>query len=488
MEHDVSGDGIFRDVIPQAKAGFPERAAPEGEARFSDSRDRIPASRLRRTRDRTPMDQTVDRHKAEIPSEIAKALALDPKGRARRRRAKWLWWLFASLVILVAITAWLVYDATPAKITYTTEPATVGNMTVEVTATGTLQPLTQVDVSSELSGVVRSVAVDENQEVKKGQVLLELDKTRLAAQVAGAKASVAAAEAQVEQAETTLADTQRTLDRTIPLAAKGLATKQALDTATADRDRAKAALASAKANVLVAQANEQLQETDLSKSTIYAPIDGVVLTRSVDPGQTVAASFSAPVLLVIAQDLKHMQLEAAVDEADIGKIAKGQKASFTVDAFPDRHFEATISDIAYASVTTDNVVTYQAKLAVDNSDLLLRPGMTATVNIVTRKANGILTIPNAAFRYSPPARPTRSEGFSLQRLFMPRFRRPRPEPVISPEGTRAVYVLQHGHPHRVMVKPGATDGERTEVLSGLDAGAEVITGSSQADAGDKAGS
>ena len=430
------------------------------------------------------MDQTVERPTVETPSStgIEESLGLDIKGRSHERRRKWTLWGAILLLALAGIGIWQWFDQAPAKIVYTTEAAATHDLTIKVSATGTLQPLTQVDVSSELSGVVRSVSVEENQEVKKGDVLAVLDKARIQAQIEGAKASVQAAQAQVEQAATTLADTNRTLERTKQLAAKGMAATQALDTATADRDRAAAALSVAKANVAVAEANEKLQETDLAKSTIYAPIDGVVLTRSVDPGQTVASSFSAPVLFVIAQDLKSMQLEAAIDEADIGKVAKGQTGHFTVDAFPGQDFDAKISDIAYASVTTDNVVTYQAKLDVDNSKLLLRPGMTAAVDIITRQANGVLTVPNAAFRYSPPTPETgSSRGFSLRDLFMPRFRRhrDRAEPPAAADGTRALYMLRDDRPHKVMVKPGDTDGEFTEILSGLKEGDKVITGSSQ---------
>jgi HlyD family secretion protein len=430
------------------------------------------------------MDQTVERPTVETPSStgIEESLGLDIKGRSHERRRKWTLWGAILLLALAGMGIWQWFDQAPAKIVYTTEAAATRDLTIKVSATGTLQPLTQVDVSSELSGVVRSVSVEENQEVKKGDVLAVLDKARIQAQIEGAKASVQAAQAQVEQAATTLADTNRTLERTKQLAAKGMAATQALDTATADRDRAAAALSVAKANVAVAEANEKLQETDLAKSTIYAPIDGVVLTRSVDPGQTVASSFSAPVLFVIAQDLKSMQLEAAIDEADIGKVAKGQTGHFTVDAFPGQDFDAKISDIAYASVTTDNVVTYQAKLDVDNSKLLLRPGMTAAVDIITRQANGVLTVPNSAFRYSPPAPEVgSSRGFSLRDLFMPRFRRhrDRAEPPAAADGTRALDVLRDDRPHKVMVKPGDTDGEFTEILSGLKEGDKVITGSSR---------
>src|SRR5439155_26300267 len=182
---------------------------------------------------------------------------------------------------------------------------------------------------------------------------------------------------------------------------RGMATAQWLEAATASSDRSKAALDSAEANLAIAQADLKAQQTDLAKNTIYAPIDGIVLTRSVDPGQTVASSLQAPVLFIIAADLRNMELVAAVDEADIGAVKPGQHARFTVDAFPDRPFDAEIRDISYASVTTDGVVTYKARLEVDNSELLLRPGMTATVAVVTRQAKGVLTVPATAFRYRP---------------------------------------------------------------------------------------
>lgn len=432
------------------------------------------------------MDQIVERPQADTPAgdaqSAAAALGLDEGGRSRRRLRRWLLALAAFAAAALAAGAWYWQEQAPVRIVYQTEPAALTDLVVKVSATGTLQPLTQVDVSSELSGVVRSVAVDENQEVRKGDVLAELDRTRIAAQVERAKAAVQAAEAQLLQAETTLKQSDTALDRATRLSRSGMIAQQALDTAAADRDRAAAAVATAKANVAVAQADQKMQEADLAKSTIYAPIDGMVLTRSVDPGQTVAASLQAPVLFVIAEDLKRMQLEAAIDEADIGRVAKGQRGRFTVDAFPERPFDATISDIAYASVTTDNVVTYQAKLDVDNSQLLLRPGMTASVDIVTREGHDVLTVPNAAFRYSPPAQSApRGRGFSLQDLFMPRFpgRGQRPAAATTGgDGSRILYVLADGTPKRTAVQVGATDGARTEILSGLQAGAEVVLSSS----------
>ncbi len=376
---------------------------------------------------------------------------------------------------------WMAQPAT--RTVFQTEPAARTDLTVEITATGNLQPLIQVDISSELSGVVRNVLVNENQQVKKGDVLAELDTARISALVDGAVASAASARAQLSQAETTLAEKERTLARARQLAKNGTGTSQSVESALAERDRAEAAVAVAKANIQSAEAQLKLQQADLSKSRIYAPIDGVVLTRSVDPGQTVASSLQAPVLFVIAADLRRMELKAAIDEADIGMVAAGQKAHFTVDAFPGRVFDAAIRDIAYASVTTDGVVTYDARLDVDNAEILLRPGMTATVSVVTREAKDVVTVPAAAFRFRPPETGQRRGGWSLTSLFMarpPRAARPRQQRADAADGLRTIYVLEDGKPKPLRVKPGSTDGERTEIVSGLDEGAAVIVGSSEA--------
>lgn len=422
------------------------------------------------------MDQIVRTKSSPGPQiPIETELGLDHKGQRRGKRG-WLYGL-AFLLTAGAVAAYAYFPSgeMPAA-AYRTEPATVGDLTVEVTATGTLQPLIQVDISSELSGVVRTVPANENQTIKKGDVLAELDTTRLAAEIDRAEASVKAAVAKVEDARTTLNETELAFSRAEQLSKRGMAATQTLDTATAARDRAKSALAVAEANAAIADADLKLQQTMLAKSTIYSPIDGMVLTRSVDPGQTVASSLQAPVLFVIAADLKKMELKAAVDEADIGGVRPGQKAQFTVDAFPGRTFDADIRDIAYASVTTEGVVTYDARLDVDNAELLLRPGMTATVSIVTREAKDVVTVPSAAFRYRPP--PTAdSRGWSLERIFAPpRMRRERDTRPQRTDGTRPLYLLRDGAPELVNVTPGAADGDRTEVVSGVKAGDQVIIG------------
>lgn len=426
------------------------------------------------------MDQIVNLPEADSAPAIETALGLDGAGKAKRRRRIW-WSALAVAVMLAGILLTYQWYMSPSpRVEYTTAPATVSDLTVEISATGTLQPLTQVDISSELSGVVREVAVAENQQVRKGDVLAKLDTSKLEAQIERAQASAKAAAASVETARVTLKETEQALARASELARKGMATQQALDTAQAARDRAKAALDSAKASLAIANADLKLQQADLAKSTIYAPIDGIVLTRSVDPGQTVASSLQAPVLFVIAADLRKMELKAAVDEADIGQIRVGQQARFTVDAFPERPFDAEIRDISYASVTTDGVVTYDARLDVDNTDMLLRPGMTATVSVVTQQAKGVLTVPSSAFRYRPTE--TRERGFSMLSMFTGRrgpMRRPGQTEQPPAEGLRTLYVLENGQPRRVDVKIGSSDGDRTEVLSGLEEGDRVITASRQ---------
>lgn len=425
------------------------------------------------------MDQLVNRTAEETPDSVKASLGIGNDGRKPEGRRRWPLAVLA-LAFLAAGAFYLWTSRSAETVNYVTTPAETGDLTVEVSATGTLQPLIQVDISSELSGVVRSVAVNENQQVRKGDVLATLDTTRLAAQVERAEASAKAARAKVSEAEATLRESAQALVRASQLSTRGMVADQALDTAKATNDRAQSALQSAEANEAIAVADLKLQQADLDKSTIYAPIDGVVLTRSVDPGQTVASSLQAPVLFVIAADLRQMELKAAIDEADIGAVHPGQKARFTVDAFPERRFDADIGDIAYASVTTEGVVTYNARLEVDNEETLLRPGMTATVSVITREVKDAVVVPNAAFRYSPPAPEARS-GWSLNRLFMPRMRRSdgQRQRRTDADGRRTLYVLRNGEPEAVRVKTGSTDGESTEIVSGLQAGDLVITGTRQ---------
>jgi HlyD family secretion protein len=431
------------------------------------------------------MDQEVGRRSMAGNPDIASALALDKSGRARKSWRRWFAYALVPLLLIGGFYGYQSWSAASAvKKVYTTEAAAKSDLVVLVSASGTLQPLTKVDVSSEQSGVVREVMFGENDTVKKGDVLATLDTTTLAAQVERAQASVTASKARIADAKTTLKEAAQTLERTKSLAARGTLSQQDLDSAVAKRDRAESAVTSAEADLAVSAAELKVQEAALAKSTIYAPIDGIILTRAADPGQTVAASLSAPILFVIAEDLRRMKLEAGIDEADIGMVAEKQKARFSVDAFTGKSFNALISKIAYASQTTDNVVTYEAQLDVDNSDLSLRPGMTANVDIITREANGILTVPNGAFRYQPAAAP-KATSWTLTSLFMPRFPRNQAKEAVKPaaDGTRTIYVLKDGVPAAAQVKTGSTDGLKTEILSGLAEGDQIITAESTAKAG-----
>jgi HlyD family secretion protein len=233
----------------------------------------------------------------------------------------------------------------------------------------------------------------------------------------------------------------------------------------------------AEADVAVARADLAMQETDIVKMRIVSPVNGIVLKRAAEPGQTVASSLQAPVLFTLAEDLTKMQLEADIDEADIGTVRTGQPASFTVDAYPGQPFPAAIEKIEYAPKVTENVVTYKAILSVDNSAMLLRPGMTATVQIVTQTVDGALTVPNAAFRYAPP-KDEGSQGFSITNFFMPRM--PRFEKAVNPptNGERTLWVLDNGTPKAVTVTTGASDGKFTAITSGdIAEGARVIISS-----------
>jgi len=383
---------------------------------------------------------------------------------ARWKRATIAGGLMAAALVVVALVYWgaSADDATR----YVTAPVTRGGLKVMVTATGSLQPTNQVDVSSELSGIVRNVLVDYNSAVEVGQVLAELDTDKLEATVASARAKVNAARAKVNEVEATVVETNRIYERRQTLAAREISPVHELDLARAARERAVASLASARAEVEVVEADLRLKETDLAKACICSPINGVVLKRNVDPGQTVASTLQAPVLFSIAEDLTQMEVQVDVDEADVGKVEEGQTATFSVDAYPDRRFPATIRELRFASETVQGVVTYKAVLTVDNTELLLRPGMTATAQITVHKVESALLVPNAALRFSPPAEDAAAQGSFLKKLLpgMPQFR-----PASAPEETgaaRQVWVLRDGAPAAVAVVTGATDGNRTQIREG----------------------
>ena len=396
------------------------------------------------------------------------------------RRLKWPLILVVLAIAGVAGYQMLGKGGTSASLQYRTDAAARGDITVLVTATGTVQPTNKVDISSELSGIVRTVAVDFNSHVKVGQALAELDTDKLKATVESSRAHLKAARANVAVAEATVVQTKQDLQRKQTLVAQRVASSQDLDTARAAYDRAVAGLESANADVAAAEADLQLNETNLKKSCICSPIDGVVLMRNVDPGQVVASSLQAPVLFTIAEDLSKMEIQVDVDEADVGKVHEGQTASFTVDAYPDRQFEARIRQLRYGSQVVQGVVTYTAVLTADNPELLLRPGMTATAEITVEQVKDVLTVSNEALRFSPPRADNNADNRSFLSKLLPgriSFRRPS-RPVNSAKGP-AVWVLRNGTPVEVHVKVGVSDGKRSQIVSGpLKAGDAVIVDAS----------
>jgi HlyD family secretion protein len=416
------------------------------------------------------------------PAEIEAILGLDARSRRRTWRRRLTWLALAALALAGAVWWFLATQTGGTVVSYETVPASRQGLVVTVQATGNIQPTTQVEVSSERSGVIRTVNVEANSLVKKGDVLAQLDTERLEAELARVKASLAAAEARREDARATLTEKQVIFERAQRLSDKGISSTQDLDTARAAEARARAAVGAAEADIAVVRAELAMQETDLTKTRILSPVDGIVLKRDAEPGQTVASSLQAPVLFTLAEDLARMQLEADVDEADIGAVKEGQRATFTVDAYPGRNFPALIDTVEYSPKVTDNVVTYKAVLIVDNKDLLLRPGMTATAQIVTQDVPDALTIPNAALRYSPP-RAAKPQGFSVTNLFIPRMPRSERAQAPSADGERSVYVLDNGVPKEVKVRTGVSDGNFTEIISGdLKVGDAVIIAAKAPDA------
>ena len=408
-----------------------------------------------------------------------------------RRRFSLLRWLIVVVALALAVGGFLYFrsgtdaDAVPR---YQTEAVGRGHLRVTVSATGKLVPLNQVDVGSELSGTVETVLVDYNDRVQKGQVLARLDVVKLENQIAKAKAALALAEARVLQAAATVKETRANLTRLRQMAklTGGRTPSPAeLETAEATAERASADEAAARAAVEEARATLRSSETDLTKASIRSPIDGVVLARKVEPGQTVAASLQAPVLFTLAENLAQMELQVDVDEADVGQVHEGQSATFAVDAYPNRSYPARIRLVRFGAETVNNVVTYKTILNVDNDDLSLRPGMTATAEIVTIERENVLLVPNAALRFTPPqpAEAQSKSGGGLLASLLPRpprslTPRSRPQNAATRGGARQVWVLRDGQAVAVPVTVGSSDGRMTEITGeGLEPGAPVIIAS-----------
>ncbi|WP_425230742.1 efflux RND transporter periplasmic adaptor subunit [Sphingomonas sp.] len=411
---------------------------------------------------------------------------------AWRRWAKWA--LVALGVVLLLLLVHRIVVGSGAVQDYATVPVTRGDLTVSVSATGKLAPTNQVTVGSQLSGLVTRVVVDVNDHVTAGQPLALIDPQQIDDQIRAGQATLAANQAQVAQAQATVGEAQAQLARlqeVYRLSNGRVPSATELQTGRANAQRAVAALRVAQAQVAAARAQLGQSQTQRARSIIRSPVSGVVLARQIDPGATVAASFNTPTLFVIAEDLTRMKLEVAIDEADVGSVQTGQKASFTVDAFPGRTFPAQItrvdvgsnltvssaSSTATTTSTTGQVVSYAADLSVANPNGQLRPGMTATADIVTADKHNVLLVPNAALRFKPSSGQAAAGGIAGSLTFRGPARAARTA-TVGRGGTQTVYVKgADGTPQAVRVVTGDTDGSLTEVTGGdLRPGMQVITG------------
>jgi HlyD family secretion protein len=409
-------------------------------------------------------------------------------GRSRATRR----WLFrlgilaAFVATVMVVLAWRSLANRENQPRYIVEPVEQGDLHETVSATGTLNPLDSVEVGSEVSGRVIKVHVDINDEVKAGQVLVEIDTETLSARVEEEGAQLRSARASVTTAKSTAEEAELKARRLRELHQKGLISDQELEAAEAASTRAKAGVTSANAAVAIAQNGVKTAQIGFGKALIKSPTDGIVLARSVEPGQTVNAGLQTPVLLTLARDITRMELKVDVDEADVGKVKDGLDATFVVDAYPKHKFSSKLVRLNNLPKSGTTVITYEGLLTVDNGERLLRPGMTATATLVTAEKKNVLSVPNAALRFVPSAggeASAKTGGLSLPPIGGgPPGESTKPsrplgsaDPTKARGGNERVYVLEDGRAEPVAVVVGVTDGTRTEVsASELSAGMEVI--------------
>lgn len=355
-----------------------------------------------------------------------------------------IWWA-AGAIIIIAIIVWLFSGGKEEKqISFSFEKAAPANIQIGVTATGTIEPVTSVTVGTQVSGIVSRIYVDYNSVVKKGQVIAELDKTNLTSELNTAKANLAIAQSSLNY-ETDNYKRYKTLY------SKGLVSADEYESAKLSYDKALQTVVSQKEQLTKAQ-------TNLGYATITSPIDGVVLSKAVEEGQTVAASFNTPELFSIAKDLKDMRVIADIDEADIGEVKEGENVKFTVDAFPNDTFEGVVTQVRQEATTTNNVVTYEVVISAPNADLKLKPGLTANVTIFTAEKNNVLSVPSKALRYTPTVE-TIGKKYKIQDC----------------NGKNKVWTLEGNVLKAHAVQIGISDGSHTEIISGISNGVQVIT-------------
>lgn len=354
--------------------------------------------------------------------------------------------VIAAVAAIAALAVWLLSGGKKEeKITFDTTAVAPANIMNSITATGTIEPVTSVTVGTQVSGIVSKLFVDYNSVVKKGQVIAELDKTNLMSQLNTAKTQLATAQSQLNY-QTANYKRYKTLFE------KGLVAADDFDNAKLSYTQAKEQVASAKEEV-------QRAQTNLGYATITSPIDGVVLSKSVEEGQTVAASFSTPELFTIAQDLTNMQVVADVDEADIGDVKEGERVTFTVDAYPDDTFEGEVKQVRQEATTTNNVVTYEVVISAPNADLKLKPGLTANVTIYTAERKGVLSVPSKALRFTP-----QKETVGKMKI------------VDVANAKNKVWTIEGNSIVAHKVNIGMTDGTNTQIVGGIAEGTKVVTG------------
>jgi len=353
-------------------------------------------------------------------------------------------WYVVGIVILIAVVSWLWPDSKKKEeVSFVTEKVAPANIQNSITATGSIEPVTEVTVGTQVSGIISKIYVDYNSEVKKGQVIAELDKTNLISTLNTAKANL-------NNAESTLNYQTANYKRYKELYDKGLVSADEYENALLTYKQAKEQVTSAKESVQTAQ-------TNLGYATITAPIDGVILSKAVEEGQTVAASYNTPELFTVAKDLKDMQVVADVDEADIGNVTEGARVTFTVDAFPNDTFSGTVTQVRQEATETDNVVTYEVVISARNDDLKLKPGLTANVTIYTTEMQGVLSVSNKALRFTPVKETVGNKK------------------IVDCNGTSKVWTLEGDKLVAHAVKIGMTDGTHTQIISGVKEGQTIIT-------------
>lgn len=414
---------------------------------------------------------------------------LEQESRSQGKTKKKLFVALGLLILLFgAVILYSMKESPSQGPAFESVAVNMGDLAITVTATGNLEATNQVDVGSELSGIVTKVLADYNDSVVQGQPLAYLDNTKYEAAVQKSKAEVASAKAAYQEAKATRDAAEKTFNRytqTRKLTNNQMPSIEVLEQTEADYKKAVASVASAQAAIMSAESSLKSDEADLSKTVVYSPTDGIILDRDIDEGQTVAASLEAPVLFTVAEDLRKMELQVDIDEADVGQVIEGQKAVFTVDAYPDERFNATITQVRYGAETNDGVVTYTTVLDVQNPDLLLRPGMTATADITVKEVTDHLLLPNSALRFTP-AFAAGATGGGDNRSFLAKLM-PGPPPHSDTKGQAAETTLPvnqakiwivdgTGMAQEMLVQKIASDGIMTAVKSDtLKAGMHVIT-------------